>query len=220
MISAHGGALMKNSISGIYQIRNTVNGHCYVGSAINIHKRWGEHKRALKQNKHYNFHLQSAWNKYGADSFKFSILETCFSFVLIFREQHYMNLLKPAYNLSPAAGSPLGIKRSPEHCKKNSEARKGNKNLLGYRHTAETKAKMAENRILSLGAFSPEARAKISAAQKGKPKSAETKAKISAAMKGKVGHKGWRKGRKHTTETKAKMSIAKKLMWVNKKQKP
>lgn len=57
---------------------------------------------------------------------------------------------------------------------------------VGYRHTAETKAKISDSLIgnqNSLGKKpSAETKAKISAAKRGKPRSAETKAKISASM--------------------------------------
>ena len=61
--------------SGVYQIKNVVNKHCYVGSSVNIDIRWSVHKHLLKNNKHYNQYLQNAWNKYKQDNFKFEILE-------------------------------------------------------------------------------------------------------------------------------------------------
>ena len=61
--------------TGIYQIRNTVNGMIYIGSSINIAARWREHKYDLNMNKHRNQHLQSAYNKYGKDAFVYEVLE-------------------------------------------------------------------------------------------------------------------------------------------------
>lgn len=61
---------------GIYQILNKVTFKCYVGSTKrSFHDRFKDHKRFLKQDKHPNKHLQSAWNKYGEESFEFEILE-------------------------------------------------------------------------------------------------------------------------------------------------
>lgn len=62
-------------ISGIYCIINLINNKKYVGSSINIHKRWKDHLYALKIGTHRNEHLQHAWNKYNEESFKFIILE-------------------------------------------------------------------------------------------------------------------------------------------------
>lgn len=36
--------------SGIYQIINTVNGKRYIGSAVNLGKRWINHRVGLKNN--------------------------------------------------------------------------------------------------------------------------------------------------------------------------
>ena len=63
--------------SGIYVISNTKNGKVYIGKGADIRSRWSKHKRLLKANRHYNIHLQRAWNKHGAKSFKFQILEYC-----------------------------------------------------------------------------------------------------------------------------------------------
>jgi len=54
--------------SGIYQIKNTVNGKRYIGSAVNIKMRFQEHKKSLKKGTNSK-RLQHSWNKHGADSF-------------------------------------------------------------------------------------------------------------------------------------------------------
>jgi hypothetical protein len=61
-------------ISGIYKIVNKINGKYYIGSSINIHRRWREHKCGLLNNKHPNLHLQKSWNKYGCNNFDFIII--------------------------------------------------------------------------------------------------------------------------------------------------
>ena len=35
----------------IYEISNSIDGRVYIGSTINLHKRWNEHKRNLLNNK-------------------------------------------------------------------------------------------------------------------------------------------------------------------------
>jgi len=61
----------------IYKIYNSFNGKVYVGKTKqSLNKRIYSHLFLLKKNKHYNKHLQSAWNNDGK-YFEFSIIETC-----------------------------------------------------------------------------------------------------------------------------------------------
>jgi len=61
-------------ISGIYQIKNKVNNKIYIGKSKDIEGRWQCHFRLLESNRHYNDHLQNAYNRYGADNFETAIL--------------------------------------------------------------------------------------------------------------------------------------------------
>ena len=61
--------------SGIYKITNLINKKYYIGSSLDIKRRWKEHRRNLIKNKHNNIHLQKSWNKYGENSFLFEIIE-------------------------------------------------------------------------------------------------------------------------------------------------
>lgn len=117
--------ILPQSTSGIYQIKNTINGHLYIGSSIAMNKRWTEHIRMLRKNEHDNIHLQRAFNKYGEEHFIFSILELCFPFALIDREQYYIDKFKPEYNICQRAYSRLGQINSPETCAKISQANMG-----------------------------------------------------------------------------------------------
>lgn len=63
------------NISGVYEITNLINNKIYIGSSINIKKRWKDHILLLKNQKHINVHLLNAWNKYGEENFSFSIIE-------------------------------------------------------------------------------------------------------------------------------------------------
>lgn len=51
---------------------------------------------------------------YGFDGFTLEILEYCQPSDLIKREQYYIDLLKPEYNILKTAGSSSGVKRSEE----------------------------------------------------------------------------------------------------------
>jgi group I intron endonuclease len=96
---------MKKADIGIYCIKNTKNCHIYVGSSVNLKRRWHDHKRNLKKNRHHSSHLQRAWNKYGAINFKFEILEEVDDInKLLEREQYFINSLNPKYNMSNIAG--------------------------------------------------------------------------------------------------------------------
>lgn len=102
--------------SGIYKIVNINDGKVYIGSAINFTTRWRLHKNYLKLGRHYNKHLQYAYNKYGLELFKFEIIEIIEDLSkLLEREQFWIDLSrccndKFGYNLNPTAGSNLGRK--------------------------------------------------------------------------------------------------------------
>src|SRR5258706_5268149 len=118
--------------SGIYKIINLVNKKIYIGSSNNLERRWGEHKNALRNNKHDNSHLQAAWNKYGELSFSFEVLELVMPWSILDREQYWLDELKPfgkqGYNGNRIADKPpsqSGKKASPETLVKLSVMRKG-----------------------------------------------------------------------------------------------
>lgn len=106
--------ILTHNKSGIYEIRNTTNGHLYIGSAVNLKQRWHDHKKLLRGNKHHSKHLQNAWNKYGESAFSFAVLR----YVerkedLIINEQEYIDSCNPEYNVCRVAGSTLGFKQPP-----------------------------------------------------------------------------------------------------------
>ncbi len=108
----------------IYKIVNLVNGKVYIGSASYYNKRRGTHIGLLRQNKHKNPHLQSAWNKYKEKNFEFSIIEKVSKREdLLKREQYWLDKSKCynrkyGYNIAKIAGSNLGNKISEEAKKK------------------------------------------------------------------------------------------------------
>lgn len=113
---------------GIYKVTNLVTGDFYIGSAKNIRKRWNVHKCLLRQNKHYNKHFQSVWNKYKEENFEFVTLITCPVEYLIKAEQWFIDSLKPHYNKDVTAGSRLGTKHSEEAKEKQRQAKLKNPN--------------------------------------------------------------------------------------------
>jgi group I intron endonuclease len=78
-------------IVGVYQIVNKVNGKKYIGSSVNIKARWRTHKHCLRHGNHCARHLQSAWDKYGEQSFAFEIVEECPEDLLYAVEEKYIH---------------------------------------------------------------------------------------------------------------------------------
>lgn len=159
-------------------ILNIINNKYYIGNSSNLKIRFKNHIHKLSNNKHENQLLQNAWNKYGADNFKFYILE--FTNNLIEREQHWLDHSKAydrkiGYNLSTIAGSLLGIKRSSETKAKMSLWQ------IGRKRTQQAIQNMKigmKGRIIS-----EQHRLDISKGNKGKIRSKETKIKMSIAAK-------------------------------------
>ncbi len=108
----------------IYKIINTKTKKFYIGSASYYDKRIGTHISLLRVNNHKNPHLQSAWNKYGEEKFKFKIIEYVDKQEnLLSREQYWLDFTKCydreiGYNCSKIAGSNLGMKQSESAKKK------------------------------------------------------------------------------------------------------
>jgi group I intron endonuclease len=126
-----GDEVITDIISGIYKIRNVINGKFYVGSAVGFSHRKSQHFSALNLNEHFNIHLQRSWLKYGQDNFVFEIIEYCEECDLIKREQYYLDLYWPLgvlYNISPTAGNTLGRKLREETKQKLSEINEGENN--------------------------------------------------------------------------------------------
>lgn len=62
--------------SGIYCILNTSNGLRYIGQSIDLPRRKSYHFTALAKGIHKNRHLQSAWNLYGSQAFRWEVLQS------------------------------------------------------------------------------------------------------------------------------------------------
>ena len=129
--------------SGIYCIENKADGKCYVGKSVNIPKRWNEHKGALRNGRHFNKHLQKAWDFYGEESFRFMVLEYANPDKLAELEIAYISehnaFGENGYNFTMGGdGGLLGMPKSEETRRKISEANKGRQ------HTLEEKAKVSE----------------------------------------------------------------------------
>lgn len=101
--------------SGVYRLVNKINGESYVGSSINLTNRFRRYYNInYLQGKILidNSRIYRALLKYGYSNFSLEILEYCNNESLKIREQYYLDLLKPEYNICKTAGSMLGFKHS------------------------------------------------------------------------------------------------------------
>ncbi len=185
-----------SSETGVYCILNRINGKVYVGSSSkqSITKRWTGHRKALNAGTHSNRHLQSAWNKYGPLSFEWKVLVECPPEDCLVWEQNYIDLHKSAdqtngYNISPTAGSNIGVKHTEEVKAANSErAKKQFSDPEARKRVSERKTgvKMSEEHC---------------AKQRARKHTEETKKLMSVR----------RSGRKNTKEHNAKIAFARKM---------
>src|SRR5579875_2313450 len=205
--------------SGIYRIVCQPTGKYYVGSAKNLRQRQRDHFSALRSNTHINAKLQHAWNKYGAESFIFDVIELVLPISLTAREQYWLDTLQPCdekgFNINRAADSRLGMKHTVESNEKNRQAHlgkksspearaklsiagRGNTYALGNKLSLETRQRMSQARMgntINQGRkLSPEHRQKIGQAQRGRKVSPESVEK--------------RRGKKMPAEARAKLSQA------------
>lgn len=103
--------------SGIYRWVNKVNGKSYIGSSVNLSRRFRGYysirflEKEIKKNKSA---VYRSLIKHGYSNFSVEILEYCDPKNLIKREQYYLDKLKPEYNILRIAGSSLGFKHSAD----------------------------------------------------------------------------------------------------------
>jgi group I intron endonuclease len=130
--------------------------------------------------KHKSMLIVKALFKHGYSKFRLEILEYCGKENLLKREQHYLDKLKPEYNILTTAGSNFGFKHSEEtlarlrgrklpHSTRALMKEKAIGRHIGRKHTEETLKKMSE---VKKGEKNPSF---------GKNHLEETKAKLSAA---------------------------------------
>lgn len=200
---------------GVYRILNIVDGKIYVGSSVDIQRRIKSHTHELRKGTHNNKYLQRAWNKYGENSFEFSVIEEVSDkSILRDREQYYIQLTNCSnhfigYNLLNNTNIGLGVSASDEIKAKISEACSGEKNgNYGREHTEEELKRMyanrwGENYVKKSRVYKHKSdeekqlsRKRMSEKMKHQIVSEETRRKLSE----------YRKGKHHSAETKARFS--------------
>ena len=171
---------------GIYSITNTINNKKYIGStAKSFISRFTQHISKLKLGKHHCVHLQYAWNKYGEETFQFSIEEIMEDIsILLDKEAEYIkryNSYISGYNANPNPNtSPMYNSNSKE---KSSITHKRQWENLRNSMTPEEYQEFIRERYKNMYGRTP--------SNKGKPMSEEVKSKmrkpringVSSAMK-------------------------------------
>ncbi len=178
--------------SGIYKIQSICKPErVYIGSSMDIINRERLHFKNLELNKHHSPKLQFHYNKYGKDDLQFIILLECTKEELLIKEQSYMDLLHPYFNICIKAGSHLGMKRTPGAIKKSADARSGEKHwLYGKSLPEEIKLKISQKLKGRPSPFKGHILSDLAKQKKrdkllGHKISMETKRKISLKNKGK-----------------------------------
>jgi group I intron endonuclease len=131
-------------LSGIYCIENLIDSKKYIGSTTCFQKRYSKHLFELKNGLHSSLHLQQAYLKYGANNFRFGIIELIdketpeFEESLLIAENKFIEKFKSnfkqyGYNLRISAFSNYGIKHSIS----------AKTRLKGKKLSASTKEKMS-----------------------------------------------------------------------------
>lgn len=180
--------------TGVYVILNKTTNKVYVGSsAVCLYERRNQHFEPPNRGSHCNRILQRSWNKHGGRVFVFKVIELCAPEDCVKAEQKWIDHHRAAdraygYNLSPTAGSTLGV-RHPAAARANMSA-----SHVGAKWSEESRPK----RMAALrAAYScPSLRGKISV----RTKEALTDPDVRFRM-----GSGWR-GKKIPDEVRAKMS--------------
>ena len=96
------------NITGIYAIRNDLNGAMYIGHSSNIKSRLTNHHYSVLHNKFVNKNLQKDFNEIGIDKFSFLILEECDDVkdTLKYLENKYIEKYG-TYNIASVDGKPV-----------------------------------------------------------------------------------------------------------------
>jgi len=90
---------------------NTVNNKKYVGSSCDLYGRFSAYYSIANLVKYNTTMINRALLKYGYSAFSLHILEYCDEDVLIQKQQYYLYLIKPEYNLLKVTDSSLGWKQ-------------------------------------------------------------------------------------------------------------
>ena len=134
--------------SGIYKFTNNINNKIYIGSSINLRKRFLTHLTLLRKNSHHSKSFQNSWNKFGEDVFSYEIMEFVENLdELLIKEQYYLDnilfaqeyinkinnkFIELSYNINPSSTNRLGTVQSEESVTRSKLNNPNRKNILQY----------------------------------------------------------------------------------------
>lgn len=226
-------------ISGIYCIRNIINGKIYIGQSKSCVYRWREHKSELRGGYHGNSYLQASFDKYGEEAFEYSILEECEESRRDEREMFWIdqyNSTNRDFGFNRLFGGCLNKNHSQETKDVISKALKEK----GIKPPSQSGQKWSEERRLKMSALmsgrklapcSEEKKEMLRVANLGKVASEEAKRKMSEKSKGNTRASGskrtdefkqavslFQKGRPKPEETKKRMKAAQRKRFQTQEQ--
>ena len=129
--------------SGIYRWNNLITSKSYIGSSISLGNRFSSYYSLAYLKRKVGKGSSIIYNsllKHGYNNFSLDILEYCEPSILIKREQYYLDILKPEYNILKIAGSSFGYKHSPETLLKFKERRLSPEALINLKLAKKGKA--------------------------------------------------------------------------------
>lgn len=163
----------KNAINtkpGVYRLQNLKTGKFYIGSSLNLLRRYWQHRQSMLNGSHKNPNIKEDSKIYGRDVFCFGVVEYCDKNKLDEREQYFIDTWKPEYNRRQDADNPKS----------------------GW----DEQAKEKHGEKLKIAWIARKARPgfkeKHAAARRGIPHSEETKKKYSEVRKGKKKSPEWK----------------------------
>jgi group I intron endonuclease len=99
--------------------KNTLNGNLCIGFSVDLGRRFKQYYNAYRLLTGLEKRpISNALLKYGYSNFSLEILEYCDLYDTIQREQYFIDLLKPQYNILQVEGSSLGYLHSADTKKK------------------------------------------------------------------------------------------------------
>ena len=164
---------------GVYMIMNIVTKKRYVGSTINVYKRYYRHRQVWREQINDNIRMLEDAKKYGVESFVIGVIEYCEKEYLLQKEQLYFEKYKPEYNVWKWVFNA----KNRAYTKEQIESFKGHKGPKDLKKFSEALKEAWKKRKAKFSA--EELSKKMAEARRGIKHSEETKKKFSETRKGK-----------------------------------
>lgn len=121
--------------AGVYLLKNTINGKCYVGQSLKLRRRLLKHINNLEHNR-YDAPIYRAFKKYGLEAFELKILKSWHN-ALDGRTKYYLDLYEKQYIEEYNSLVPNGYNQTIG----------GDGGIEGYKFTEDQLKRQSENNI-------------------------------------------------------------------------